>query len=338
LFNLDDRQTDLDDASRTLFRREGIQLFLPYWVVAAALSVLWHITLLLLLIFLPRLMPDRSATVAEIEQRMAEARARAAEQQRFVFVQPRAEFDARRPPQTPNLSDRDRNAMTPERPPDPRNSMPFSRGNTSEYVDSPRPRETPQPQPQPQAQPQEAAPPSPDTGNGDGSPGSPAPEVRDAIRRGMTAPNGQPSDAMGNAGLGERLGNALRNVQRYYGPNEVFENAQGGGQFGEALQFDTKGVEFGPWVRRFIAQIRRNWVIPYAAMSLRGHVVVTFNVHKDGRITDVSVAAPSGVDGFNNSSFNAIAASNPTQPLPPEYPADKAFFTITFYYNETPPR
>ena len=30
--------------------------------------------------------------------------------------------------------------------------------------------------------------------------------------------------------------------------------------------------------------------------------------------------------------------SNPTQPLPPEYPADKAFFTVTFFYNETPPR
>jgi hypothetical protein len=29
--------------------------------------------------------------------------------------------------------------------------------------------------------------------------------------------------------------------------------------------------------------------------------------------------------------------SNPTQPLPPEYPSDKAFFTVTFLYNEMPP-
>jgi hypothetical protein len=43
------------------------------------------------------------------------------------------------------------------------------------------------------------------------------------------------------------------------------------------------------------------------------------------------------VDAFTNSSFNAIAASNPTVPLPPEYPSDRAFITITFYYNETPP-
>jgi hypothetical protein len=51
-----------------------------------------------------------------------------------------------------------------------------------------------------------------------------------------------------------------------------------------------------------------------------------------------SVAGPSPIDAFNNAAFGALAGSNPTQPLPPEYPADKAFFTVTFFYNETPPR
>jgi TonB family protein len=106
--------------------------------------------------------------------------------------------------------------------------------------------------------------------------------------------------------------------------------------FEKSIQFDSKGVDFGPWLRRFIAQIRRNWNIPMAAMSMHGHVVVTFYVGKDGRITELRVLRPSNIDGFNNSSFNALAASNPTQPLPPEYPDDRAFFTVTFYYNETP--
>jgi len=38
-----------------------------------------------------------------------------------------------------------------------------------------------------------------------------------------------------------------------------------------------------------------------------------------------------------NAAFNALATSNPTEPLPIEYPSDKAFFTVTFYYNEPPP-
>jgi TonB family protein len=72
-------------------------------------------------------------------------------------------------------------------------------------------------------------------------------------------------------------------------------------------------------------------------MALKGHVVLTFNVHKSGAITDLAIVQPSGVDAFNHSAFNALAGSNPTQPLPPEYPADRAFFTVTFFYNETPP-
>ena len=114
------------------------------------------------------------------------------------------------------------------------------------------------------------------------------------------------------------------------------QNVQGNGDFGPSIQFDTKGVEFGPWLRRFIAQIRRNWFIPYAAMSMRGHVVITFNVHKDGSITDLQVIGPSSVGAFNTAAFGALATSNPTAPLPPEYPSEKAFFTVTFFYNEEP--
>ena len=77
------------------------------------------------------------------------------------------------------------------------------------------------------------------------------------------------------------MSDAIRNVQKY-SQGESLQNVQGNGDFGPSIQFDTKGVDFGPWLRRFIAQIRRNWFVPYAAMSLHGHVVLRFNVHKDG--------------------------------------------------------
>jgi TonB family protein len=70
---------------------------------------------------------------------------------------------------------------------------------------------------------------------------------------------------------------------------------------------------------------------------MKGHVVITFNVHKNGALTDIEVRDPSEVDGFNRAAFNALITSNPTEPLPPEYPSDQAFFTVTFFYNESPP-
>ena len=84
--------------------------------------------------------------------------------------------------------------------------------------------------------------------------------------------------------------------------------------------------------------MKRGWFIPLQAASIKGHVVITFNVHKDGTITDMAIRAPSEVDACNTAATGAVSTSNPTAPRPPEYPAEKAFFTLTFYYNEVPPR
>jgi TonB family protein len=71
-------------------------------------------------------------------------------------------------------------------------------------------------------------------------------------------------------------------------------------------------------------------------MSMSGHVVITFNVHKNGALTDLTIAGPCPVEAFNHAAYGALVASNPTAPLPPEYPSDSAFFTVTFFYNEDP--
>ena len=135
------------------------------------------------------------------------------------------------------------------------------------------------------------------------------------------------------------IGTPTEALQKYlsrYAEQAAFDKANGSpnGPFGPAFQFDTKGVEFGPWIRRFIKQVKRNWIVPSEAMSVHGHVVLTFNVQKSGALTDLQVTGPSSVDTFNNAALKALTASNPTDPLPPEYPSDKAFFTVTFYYNE----
>ena len=108
---------------------------------------------------------------------------------------------------------------------------------------------------------------------------------------------------------GGKLGDALRNLQKYV-DQDTFDNQRGGTQeFGPAIQFDTKGVEFGPWIRRFVAQVKRNWFVPYAAMSMKGHVVITFNVHKDGAITDLTVVGPCPIDSFNSAALLWILLS-----------------------------
>jgi TonB family protein len=299
------------------------------------LTIIFHLVMVIVILISPKWLPKFLPAFLQTRPAPPIVLQQPREQTRFVFVQPRLERPAPKPPPRAEPSDLDRRAASPQRAPNPTNPLPYNRGNSPNRVDEPSRRAEVArgqgPQPDPAAGQPAETPPQP---NPTDTPK--VPESQSALQ----FPSARPSNS-GNAGrsptAGGSLGDALRNLQRYT-QGEAFENQSGGGQFGPEIQFDTKGVEFGPWIRRFIAQVKRNWFIPYAAMSNKGHVVVTFNVHKDGSITDLSVVGPCPIDAFNNAAVGALAGSNPTQPLPPEYPADKAFFTVTFFYNETPPR
>ena len=318
-FDFEDYHPDITPVGSAISWREGVLL-----------SIIAHLMAIILLLAAPRYFPSWFQAP---ERRAAPLIAQAEpDKTRFVFVQPRVERPVPKPPDRADSSDRDRIARSRERAPQPTNPLPYARGNSPERVEE-LPREVARgrgPDPDPSAgRPAENKPPEPET-----------PKV-DEAQSTLQLPSARPPTQSGTTGrsatTGGSLGDALRNLQRYV-QSESFDNQGGTGQFGPEIQFDTKGVEFGPWIRRFIAQVKRNWFIPYAAMSMKGHVVIQFNVHKNGTISDLAVVGPSGVEAFNSAAFGALSASNPTQPLPPEYPSDRAFFTVTFFYNETPPR
>jgi TonB family protein len=312
-FDFDDRYQDELVVGNAISRRDGILL-----------AAVFHAVVVALIFFgaeLTFLKPDPAELEARQQELLRLQREHDAAARRFVFVQPRVDLEAKKPPPRPELSDINRQARAPERAKTPQNPLPFSRGDTVERTEA-APEErargaetevkpnTEPPKPEPQEQIARALPPA-DTG----------------IRRDTEISRPAPG----------RLGDALRNLERYV-QNQTFNNPQGGlNDPGSTIQFDTKGIDFGPWIRRFVAQVRRNWFIPSAAMSFRGHVVVQFNIHKNGRITDVNVVAPSSIESFNRAAYNAIVGSNPVEPLPPEYPDPVAFFTVTFFYNEQPP-
>ena len=315
-FDLEDYHPDISPVGQAISWREGVLL-----------SIIAHLVMVILILVSPRWFPWL------FEPRRVQVVARPAQPEpplHYMMVAPRLERPVDKAPARALPSDLDRAAASPERAKKPENMEPFSRGNSPERVDEPPKQmargQGPQPDPaagRPSDQP---------------DPAQRVPESQSAMQMPSNRIPAQNGANGRSATSGGSLGDALRNLQRYT-QSEAFDNQGGaGGQFGPEIQFDTKGVEFGPWIRRFIAQVKRNWFIPYAAMSMKGHVAIQFNVHKDGSITDLQVVNPNGVDAFNNAAFGALSGSNPTQPLPPEYPDNKAFFTVTFFYNETPPR
>lgn len=304
-FDFDDRFERYEPVGGSVRRWDGLLL-----------SVGFHVVLIAVALLLPALPIFQTRFVAEVQP--VPRPDPEEDRPRFVFVQPKLDRPAATPPPRAEASDIDRRASSLEMPRVRDNPLPSARGNSSERVEA-SPEERPRgrgtaPEPAPEVPPEVTVPKPPDA----------------LARTEMTLPNQRPQPPQGGS-----LGEALRNLQRYV-DKESFNNDRSQVQNLGPLQFDTKGIEFGPWIRRFVAQVRRNWFVPMAAMSLRGHVVLTFNVHRNGALTDVQVVQPSSVESFNTAAMNALLASNPTEPLPPEYPADKAFFTVTFYYNETP--
>jgi TonB family protein len=311
-FNFEDYRPDTPTLPRSLTRLEVVLLTIVFYLSVVILILVW-----------PTLPWVRAAELRQ-QQMVEELRKKQLERQnqQFVFMQPRVDIKALKPPIRSELSDIDRRATTVERAPKPTNTLPFSRGNTSERIEATPPVSkadtTPAPAPEP------------------------SPETTDPSKNALKLPDSptaietKPPDGQRRGSVGV-IADALRNVQKY-AQKDGMVNLQGGADqdFAPSIQFDSKGVDFGPWLRRFIAQIRRNWFIPYAAMSMRGHVVVTFYVGKDGRITELKVLRPSSVEAFNHSAYGALVASNPTTPLPTEYPDDRAFFTVTFFFNEDP--
>lgn len=344
------------------------------WREQALLSVAAHVAAALLAFFAPRLPfvqeaeAQRLARLAELAalQEQAQLALAADREPSFVYIEPLVDIAADEAPNPDApLSDRDRIAQSPTAAEEPLNSLPNADGNSLRFVESGDPADSLEPDAPADAAEQEvresaseaevedAAGDVRDARTAEASRSAEAPGEDggrlpdDVVERlladgALILPGGGEQDPDAFDPLAERpadglLGRAMRNLDRY-ASRQTFNNQRGqASRFAPQIQFDSKGADFGPWIRRFVAQVYRNWFMPYAIMSMHGNVVLTFNVHRDGSITDLGVQKPSRVRAFTNSAVNAISTSNPTYPLPDDYPDETCFFTVTFFFNESPP-
>jgi len=104
------------------------------------------------------------------------------------------------------------------------------------------------------------------------------------------------------------------------------------------IQFDTKGFDFGRWVRDFYYKVYSNWIIPLAFETLRqsGQLTLRFYVHRDGSISGLELLDSSDLEPYDDAALSAILRSNPFLPLPEGYPDDKMEVKCRFIYRWNP--
>src|ERR1700748_2788195 len=121
-FDFEDYRPDISPVGRAISWREGVLL-----------SIIVHLVGTIVVLVAPRIFPF-DASAARARQLALEKQQEKRESPRFVFVQPRVDRPAPKPPDRGEASDKDRQAQSAQRVKEP-NPLPYSRGNTPERVE-----------------------------------------------------------------------------------------------------------------------------------------------------------------------------------------------------------
>jgi periplasmic protein TonB len=105
---------------------------------------------------------------------------------------------------------------------------------------------------------------------------------------------------------------------------------EGGIRLGEGGSF---GDRYSWYVAAVRNRISSNWLLATISPSIltAPRVYVTFEIQRDGTITNVQITQSSGVPEVDRSALRAVLASNPLAPLPPDYSGSTV--KVEFYFD-----
>ncbi|HEY7826004.1 MAG TPA: energy transducer TonB [Candidatus Acidoferrales bacterium] len=101
-------------------------------------------------------------------------------------------------------------------------------------------------------------------------------------------------------------------------------NGVGGGDF---------GARFAWYVQAVQQRISRNWLQSTVdpGVSAAPRVVVTFDILRDGAVTNIQVTQSSNIYSVDSSAVRAVQNSSPLTPLPAEYSGSKV--SVEFWFD-----
>lgn len=295
-------------------------------------SVVFHVLLILAIIFEPKVFPARPKTQADLDL---------ARRQMTLLLPPGA-FETPRP--TPR-----REPPAPAVKVDPR---------ILRKVAPPVPQPTPPPPKEPERVVKElpSAPvpkpqiaPTPDTTTPTPKADAPKQPLKLETPDEQPKPNSLliPKSSPGRAIQDSLRDSAKMNAPRPIGggqnqnPGRGVPGGRGVPQIGPEILTDTQGVDFNAYLQRVYITVRRNWfaVMPSSVeLGDKGIVSLQFKIMKGGGVPDgepVTVYG-SGKEPLDRAAISSIRASNPFEPLPPEFKGPYIELRFTYYYNLQP--
>lgn len=109
----------------------------------------------------------------------------------------------------------------------------------------------------------------------------------------------------------------------------------GAGSAGVGFGDGVFGEKYGYYVDAMTRRISQNWLqsLVDSRVQRAPRVYLSFQIARDGTISDVEVKQSSGIPTLDRSAQRAILASNPLQPLPGDYRGSTVDVTFYFEYS-----
>jgi hypothetical protein len=102
-----------------------------------------------------------------------------------------------------------------------------------------------------------------------------------------------------------------------------------------------EGVDFNSYLQRVYVTVKRNWfsVMPGSVeLGEKGIVYLTFRINRDGSVPsdEPIIERNSGKEPLDRAAFSSVRASNPFEPLPPQFKGPYIELRYRYYYNILP--
>ena len=144
---------------------------------------------------------------------------------------------------------------------------------------------------------------------------------------------------------------SIKGLGRSSGPRPIVGGGQipgggaggGGGGHGTAyggieMLTPDQGVDFSNYLNRVYVTVKRNWfaVMPGSVeLGEKGIVVLTFKIMRDGSVPSPEpvIQSNSGKEPLDRAAYSSVRASNPFEPLPPQFSGPYIELRYTYLYN-----
>ena len=102
-----------------------------------------------------------------------------------------------------------------------------------------------------------------------------------------------------------------------------------------------EGVDFNDYLHRVYVTVKRNWfsVMPGSvSLGEKGIVFLTFRINRDGSVPsdEPVIERNSGKEPLDRAAYSSVRASNPFEPLPPQFKGPYIELRYRYYYNSLP--